>query len=58
MIISENKQNSDGWYKDRVGIPTASHFADIITTKGEPSKSAKKYMYQLAGERIIGQKRR
>ena len=56
MIISENVQGTDGWMKDRVGIPTASNFDKIITTKGVASASAKKYMYQLAGERIIGRK--
>ena len=37
-----------------MGIPTASNFDKIITTKGEPSKSRLKYLYTLAAERITG----
>ncbi len=54
MEIINVKQRSDEWFKVRCGIPTASGFDKIITTKGEPSKSAKKYMYKLAGEAITG----
>ena len=53
MIISEHKQGTDEWYAARVGIPTASNFDKIITSKGDPSKQAVKYMHRLAGERII-----
>ena len=56
MIISEFKQLSDEWFCERAGLPTASNFDKIVTSKGEPSKQAKKYMYQLAGECITGQK--
>jgi len=40
----------------RAGLPTASKFSEIVTGKGEPSKSRQKYMYQLAGEKITGAK--
>lgn len=56
MIIIDCEQGSEEWFAARVGIPSASNFDKIITAKGEPSKSAKKYMLQLAGERIIGDK--
>ncbi len=56
MIRSEYQQLSDEWYCERAGLPTASNFNLIITTKGEPSKQAKKYMYQLAGECVTGEK--
>jgi putative phage-type endonuclease len=52
MKIFECEQNSPEWYAARCGIPTASSFDKIITTKGEPSKQKQKYLYQLAGERI------
>ena len=50
----EHEQQTAEWFAERCGIPSASNFDKIITTSGEPSKSRLKYMYQLAGERIIG----
>lgn len=38
----------------RCGIPTASNFDMIVTTKGEPSKQRQKYLYKLVGEVISG----
>jgi putative phage-type endonuclease len=54
MIILDVEQRSPAWFKARCGIPTASSFDKIVTSKGEPSKQAQKYMYQLAGERVTG----
>lgn len=54
MITVDCAQGSPEWFAARAGIPTASCFDKIITTRGEQSKSAQKYLYQLAGERIIG----
>ena len=54
MKIIEGEQRTTRWYEARKARPTASAFDKIITTKGEPSKSAKKYMYQLAGEFVSG----
>lgn len=54
MRIIDCEQNTPDWFKWRVGIPTASNFDKIVTSKGEPSKQRTKYMYQLAGERITG----
>lgn len=45
-------QNSPEWISARCGIPSASNFDKIVTSKGEPSKQRTKYMWQLAGERI------
>jgi hypothetical protein len=50
-----NEQRSPEWYKARCGVPTGSRFSEIVTTKGEPSKSRTKYMYQLAAEIISGE---
>lgn len=54
MKIIECVQGSPEWLLARCGTPTASNFSKIVTSKGEPSKQAEKYMYQLAGERISG----
>ena len=54
MIIADVEQGTEEWFAARLGIPTASGFDKIVTTKGEPSKQALKYMYQLAGERVSG----
>lgn len=56
MKILSCDQGSPEWFAGRVGLPSASKFSDIVTGKGEPSKSRQKYLYQLAGERIIGAK--
>jgi hypothetical protein len=53
-MIAECDQGSSEWKQIRLGVPSASKYADIITTRGEPSKSAKKYMHELAAERITG----
>lgn len=54
MIVEDFIQGSEEWQKARTGIPTSSNFDKLITSKGEPSKSRTKYMYQLAAERITG----
>jgi len=55
IIIEGIPQGSVEWLELRRGIPTASRFQDIITTTGAPSKSRKKYLYDLAGERLSGE---
>lgn len=54
MTILELEQGTEAWHIARCGMPTASNFDLIVTTKGERSKQREKYMFQLAGERIIG----
>lgn len=54
MITVDCIQGTPEWFAAKCGIPSASNFDKIITTKGEPSKSATKYMYQLAAERVTG----
>ncbi len=54
MKIIDCEQGSQQWHACRAGIPSASNFDMIVTSKGEPSKQAQKYMYRLAGERITG----
>jgi len=56
MIVIDNiDQLSDEWFQLRLGNPGASNFSKIVTTKGEPSKQAQDYMYQLAGELVAQQ---
>lgn len=53
-IIVECEQRSEEWNSCRLGIPTASNFDAIVTSKGEPSKQVDKYLAKLATERITG----
>jgi hypothetical protein len=52
MRVIDCVQGTPEWFQARCGIPSASNFDKIITTKGEPSKQAEKYLYKLAGERV------
>ena len=54
MIIWEGEQGSEEWLKARLGIPTASEFDKIMTTKGAISTQRQKLIYRLAGERLTG----
>lgn len=56
MIELQLDQLSPEWFEARVGVPSASCFDKIVTSKGEPSKQAINYAYALAGERIAGTK--
>lgn len=51
-------QGTPEWHACRAGIPTASEFATVLMQgqkKGEPSKTRRKYMLTLIGERLTGQ---
>lgn len=54
MKIVDCIQGSPEWFSARCGIPSASNFDQIITTKNESSKQRTKYLYRLAGERVSG----
>jgi len=54
MIIHDCIQNSPEWDKLRAGIPTASAFSNLITTKGVLSDSMKDYAITLAAESYRG----
>jgi len=56
ITIEDFEQGSPEWFAARSGIPSASCFDKIVTSKGLPSKQRKAYLYQLAGEAIIGEK--
>jgi len=54
MRIIDVQQNSPEWSAVRRGVPSASAFDMIVTTKGELSKQRQKYLYRLAGEQVSG----
>lgn len=56
IIIDDIDQLSDQWFKMKAGIPGASSFDKIVTSRGDSSKQSQKYLYQLAGESIVGDK--
>ena len=56
MIILDVEQGSDEWFAARVGVPSASIFDKIVTSKGALSTSKQKLIYRLAGERVLGEK--
>ena len=56
MIILDVEQGSEEWFAARVGVPSASIFDKIVTSKGALSTSKQKLIYKLAGERVIGAK--
>lgn len=56
MIIHDCDQMSEEWFRIKAGIPSAGSLDKIITSKGEPSKQAEGYLYQLAGESILNAK--
>ena len=55
-IIRDIEQGSEAWFQLRAGSVGASSLDKIITSTGKRSTQRKKYMYQLAGEEITGQK--
>jgi hypothetical protein len=54
--IIDCEQGSQEWLTARLGIPTASEFAKVITAvKGDLSKQARKYAHQLVAETLLGE---
>lgn len=57
MIIERSfDQGSDEWHKALIGNLGATGLKKIITSKGVPSKSREKYLWELAEEHISGKK--
>lgn len=54
MKIHDVEQRSEAWYALRLGLPTASEFSRVVTSKGEISKSLPGYAIQLAAELYAG----
>jgi hypothetical protein len=51
------EQGTAAWHKARIGIPTASKFADIVTSTGKATTGAarERYMMALLAERMTGE---
>lgn len=56
MLINDCKQGSEEWHNARCGIPTASEFSKIITSKGAPSAQILKYAQMKAAEIIASER--
>lgn len=54
IIVDTIEQGTDEWFEKRLGIPTASHFSEIITSDGKPSKQKSRYLFQCAAEKVLG----
>ena len=54
MIIVDCEQNSEQWWQEKLGKPSASNASKIITLDGKPSKQRMGYLYELAAEIITG----
>jgi len=54
MRVGNHEQGTDAWFEARLGIPSASMFAKIVTTKGAWSTQADSYINQLVAERLTG----
>ena len=50
MKLHDVDQGSHEWYAIRAGVPTASEFSCVVTSKGERSKQLEGYAAQLAAE--------
>ena len=57
LQIIECEQGTPEWFQSGSGIPTASRFATVLASGrgGAESKTRRKYLLQLAGERLTGQ---
>lgn len=55
MKVIDYEQRSEGWYAARLGVPTASSFAKLITSTGKRATSADAYINELIAERLTGQ---
>ncbi len=56
MIIIKCEQNSDEWFKLKLGKPSSSNASKIITNDGKVSKQRTGYLYELAAEIVTGQR--
>jgi hypothetical protein len=55
-ILHDVPQYSEAYDRLKLGLPTSSVFAKIITPGGEPSQQWKSYAYHLIAERLLGRK--
>ena len=55
MIVLDCEQGSTEWIRSRLGVPSASMFSKIVTTKGAWSTQADGYINQLIAELLTGE---
>ena len=53
MIVVDVEQGSRAWEETRMGIPTASSAARIVTPSGKLSTQRKRYMAELVCEWVL-----
>lgn len=56
MIHVEVEQNTDEWYTEKLGKPSASNADKLMTLDLKPSKQREAYMNELAAEIVTGQR--
>jgi hypothetical protein len=54
-IFHQVEYGSDDYWRLKIGMPTASGFANVVTPKGAPTTGdrRKRYMYRLIAERLM-----
>ena len=55
MRLIECEQGTEEWLQARCGVPSASMYSRIVTTKGKWSKSAEGYIDQLIMEKVVAE---
>ena len=50
LVIHDVEQGSASWLQVRLGVPSASNFSRLVTSKGAPSSSIEPYARELAAE--------
>lgn len=54
MIVINCEQNTEIWFKEKLGKPSASNCSRIVMMDGKPSKQREGYLMELAAERVTG----
>lgn len=55
MRVIDHEQGSEAWLLSRLGCPSGSGFANLLTSTGKPSSSASSYINQLVAELLTGE---
>lgn len=56
LTVYDCEQGSEDWFRARMGIPTASEFATVLSPRaGTDGKARRTYLHKLAGEIITGE---
>jgi len=56
LAVIDCEQGTEPWFRARMGIPTASEFATVLSPRaGADGKARRTYLHKLAGEIITGE---